>query len=182
MPQKRNPDGAELTRGKTGRVIGHLTALLTTLKGLPMSYNRDLQEDKEAVFDAYDTVRACVRVMTDTVAASRFRPKAAAHLLSRGHLLATELADFLVTKGEPFRDAHELVGKLVMRLDEEGRDLSEVDEAWVAKFDARFEGCAPWLDFRRAVDRRDHVGGTATRRVKKELAAWTRRLAGAATE
>ena len=76
MPQKRNPDGAELTRGKTGRVIGHLVGLLTTLKGLPMTYNRDLQEDKEAVFDAYDTVVMCLRVMTDTIARSRFRPEA----------------------------------------------------------------------------------------------------------
>jgi argininosuccinate lyase len=173
MPQKRNPDGAELTRGKTGRVIGHLVALLTTLKGLPMTYNRDLQEDKEAVFDAYDTVVMCLRVMTDTIAQSRFRPEAAERLLRKGHLLATELADFLVTeKRVAFRDAHEIVGKLVRTLDEAGKDLSEVDERWLAAFDARFKGCGKWLDFRRAVDRRDHVGGTATRQVKKQLAQW----------
>jgi argininosuccinate lyase len=177
MPQKRNPDGAELTRGKTGRVIGHLVALLTTLKGLPMTYNRDLQEDKEAVFDAYDTVVMCLRVMTDTVAKSRFRPEAAARLLRKGHLLATELADFLVTeKGVAFRDAHEVVGALVRRLDDAGKDLSDVDETWITDVDARFAGCAPWLDFRRAVDRRDHVGGTATRQVKRQLAAWKKRL------
>jgi argininosuccinate lyase len=177
MPQKRNPDGAELTRGKTGRVIGHLVGLLTTLKGLPMTYNRDLQEDKEAVFDAYDTVVMCLRVMTDTIGESRFRPEAAERLLKKGHLLATELADFLVAeKGVAFRDAHEIVGKLVRRLDDEKLDLSDVDETWLAKFDARFKGCAKWLDFRRAVDRRDHVGGTATRQVKKQLAAWKKRL------
>jgi argininosuccinate lyase len=177
MPQKRNPDGAELTRGKTGRVIGHLVALLTTLKGLPMTYNRDLQEDKEAVFDAYDTVVMCLRVMTDTISQSRFRPEAAARLLTKGHLLATELADFLVAeKGVAFRDAHEIVGKLVRTLDEAGKDLSDVDAKWLAKFDARFHGCAKWLDFRGAVDRRDHVGGTATRQVKKQLAAWRKRL------
>jgi len=177
MPQKRNPDGAELTRGKTGRVIGHLVALLTTLKGLPMTYNRDLQEDKEAVFDAYDTVVMCLRVMTDTIAQSRFRPEAAERLLKKGHLLATELADFLVSeKRVAFRDAHEIVGKLVRRLDDESLDLSDVDEAWLAKFDARFQGCTSWLDFRRAVDRRDHVGGTATRQVKKQIAAWKKRL------
>jgi argininosuccinate lyase len=177
MPQKRNPDGAELTRGKTGRVIGHLVALLTTLKGLPMTYNRDLQEDKEAVFDAYDTVVMCLRVMTDTIAQSRFRPEAAERLLKKGHLLATEMADFLVAeKRMAFRDAHEIVGKLVRTLDEAGKDLSDVDEKGLAAIDARFKGCAKWLDFRRAVDRRDHVGGTATRQVKKQLAAWKKRL------
>jgi argininosuccinate lyase len=178
MPQKRNPDGAELTRGKTGRVIGHLVGLLTTLKGLPMTYNRDLQEDKEAVFDAYDTVVMCLRVMTDTIAKSRFRPEAAARLLRKGHLLATELADFLVAeKGVAFRDAHEVVGALVRHLDEQDRDLSDEDEATLTAFDNRFAGCGPWLDFRRAVDRRDHVGGTATRQVKKQIAAWKKRLA-----
>ena len=178
MPQKRNPDGAELTRGKTGRVIGHLVGLLTTLKGLPMTYNRDLQEDKEAVFDAYDTVVMCLRVMTDTIAQSRVRPEAAARLLRKGHLLATEMADFLVTKKDvAFRDAHEVVGKLVRQLDAAGKDLSDVDEAWLAKFDQRFKGCGKWLDFRRAVDRRDHVGGTATRQVKKQLTAWRKRFA-----
>jgi argininosuccinate lyase len=178
MPQKRNPDGAELTRGKTGRVIGHLVGLLTTLKGLPMTYNRDLQEDKEAVFDAYDTVVMCLRVMTDTIAESRFRPDAAARLLKKGHLLATELADFLVQeKGVAFRDAHEAVGRLVRALDEAGKDLSDVDETWVARFDRRFAGCAKHLDFLRAVNRRDHVGGTATRQVKRQLSIWKRRLA-----
>jgi argininosuccinate lyase len=178
MPQKRNPDGAELTRGKTGRVIGHLVGLLTTLKGLPMTYNRDLQEDKEAVFDAYDTVVMCLRVMTDTIAKSRFRPEAAERLLKKGHLLATELADFLVAeKGVAFRDAHEIVGQLVRTLDEERLDLSDVGEKRLAQFDVRFRGCAKWLDFRRAVDRRDHVGGTATRQVKRQIAAWKKRLA-----
>ena len=176
MPQKRNPDGAELTRGKTGRVIGHLTGLLTTLKGLPMTYNRDLQEDKEAVFDAVDTVRTCVHVMTDTIARSRFRAEAADALLRRGHLLATELADFLVGKGVPFRQAHEIVGGIVRTCDEREIDLSELVEADLAALDPRFEGCAGALDFRRAIDRRDHVGGTATRRVKAALAAWKKRI------
>src|SRR5262249_12095805 len=145
MPQKRNPDGAELTRGKTGRVIGHLVGLLTTLKGLPMTYNRDLQEDKEAVFDAYDTVVLCLRVMTDTIAKSRFRPEAAARLLRKGHLLATELADFLVQeRGVAFRDAHEVVGNVVRTLDEAGLDLSDVDEKRLTSLDPRFRGCAKW--------------------------------------
>jgi argininosuccinate lyase len=115
--------------------------------------------------------------MTDTIAQSRFRPEAAERLLKKGHLLATEMADFLVSeKRVAFRDAHEIVGKLVRTLDEAGKDLSDVDETWLSKFDARFKGCAKWLDFRRAVDRRDHVGGTATRQVKKQLAAWKKRL------
>jgi argininosuccinate lyase len=176
MPQKRNPDGAELTRGKTGRVIGHLAGLLTTLKGLPMTYNRDLQEDKEAVFDAVDTVRSCVLVMADTVARSRFRPEAAEALLRRGHLLATELADFLVGKGVPFREAHEVVGRIVRTCDEREIDLSDLAEADLAAVDPRFSGCARALDVRRAVDRRDHVGGTATRRVKAEVRRWKKAL------
>jgi argininosuccinate lyase len=177
MPQKRNPDGAELTRGKTGRVIGHLAALLTTLKGLPMTYNRDLQEDKEAVFDAVDTVRSCVLVMADTIARSRFRPEAAEALLRRGHLLATELADFLVGKGVPFREAHEIVGGVVRTCDEREIDLSDLAEADLAALDPRFAGCAKALDFRRAVDRRDHVGGTATKQVKAQIRRWKKTLA-----
>jgi argininosuccinate lyase len=176
MPQKRNPDGAELTRGKTGRVIGHLAGLLVTMKGLPMTYDRDLQEDKEAVFDALDTVTACVLVMTDTVARSRFRPEAGSALLRRGHLLATELADFLVRRGVPFRHAHEVVGGVVRTCDERDLDLSELAEADLVGADPRFAGCAEALDFRRAVDRRDHVGGTATPRVKAALRDWMRRL------
>jgi argininosuccinate lyase len=176
MPQKRNPDGAELTRGKTGRVIGHLTGTLAMLKGLPMTYDRDLQEDKEAVFDAVDTVQTCVHVMTDTIARSRFLPENAAGLLRRGHLLATELADFLVGKGIPFRHAHEKTGAAIRALDERGLDLSDAGEDELVALDADFAGCAAALDFRRAVDRRDHPGGTATRRVAAAIRAWKRRL------
>jgi argininosuccinate lyase len=176
MPQKRNPDGAELTRGKAGRVIGDLVSLLTTMKGLPLTYNRDLQEDKEAVFDALDTILVCTRMMADTIAASRFRPDAAEHLLTRGHLLATELADFLVGTGIPFRHAHEAVGAVVRWFDEHGRDLSEMTHDELAAFDARFEGCAEALDVRRAVDRRDHVGGAAGKRVRAAIRSWRRRL------
>ena len=178
MPQKRNPDGAELTRGKTGRVIGHLTALLTTLKGLPMTYDRDLQEDKEAVFDAVDAVRSSLRVMADTLSRSRFRPDAAERLLRRGHLLATELADFLVGKGVPFRHAHEVVGRAGRGGGVKGVARSDLDAAALETIDERFAGCGPALDFRRAVNRRDHVGGTATRQVKRALADWRRTLRG----
>jgi len=181
MPQKRNPDGAELTRGKTGRVLGQLTALLVAMKGLPLTYNRDLQEDKEAVFDALDTIVVCTCTMADTLAASRFRPEAAERLLHGGHLLATELADFLVGTGVAFRHAHEAVGAVVRWCEAEGRDLSDVGEAELAAFDSRFQGCAQALDFRQAVDRRAHVGGTGSRPVRAALRRWNRRLDRAKT-
>ncbi len=177
MPQKRNPDGAELVRGKTGRVVGHLTALLTTMKGLPLTYNRDLQEDKEGVFDTIDTLLDTLPMMTATLAYSTFDADAAARLLEGGHLLATELADFLVGKGVPFRHAHEAVGDVIRRCEERGLDLSQLDESDLIALHPRFEGCAGALDFRAAVDRRDHVGGTASKRVAQQIRRWRRRLA-----
>ena len=132
MPQKKNPDPLELVRGKTGRTIGHLVALLTTLKGLPTGYNKDLQEDKEAVFGAEDTVLACldvVRSVADGLTLNRDRTAAAAS----GLLLATDVADYLVGRGLPFRRAHEVVGGLVRRLVAEGRDFASLSlEEWRA--------------------------------------------------
>ncbi len=177
MPQKRNPDGAELVRGKAGRVIGSLVSLLTTLKALPLTYNRDLQEDKEVVFDALDTSLVCLRMLDDTLAESRFVPEAAARLLEGGHLLATELADFLVGKGVPFRLAHEAVGEVVKECDDRGVDLSELSEEDLVALHPRFADCAETLDFASAVDRRDHLGGTATKRVRAAIRKWVRRLA-----
>ena len=115
MPQKKNPDSMELVRGKAGRVFGDLLALLTTLKGLPLAYNKDMQEDKEAVFDAFDTVRSSLKVTSTVmrnIAVNKDRALAAS---SGGYMNATELADYLVRKGMPFREAHETVGKIVMR-------------------------------------------------------------------
>src|SRR5207249_5588615 len=132
MPQKKNPDPLELVRGKTGRAIGHLTALLTTLKGLPSGYNKDLQEDKQAVFDAEDTLTGClavVRSVTDGLTLNRERAAAAAS----GLLLATDVADYLVGRGEAFRRAHEIVGALVRKLVAEGREFSSLNvEEWRA--------------------------------------------------
>ena len=113
MPQKKNPDVAELIRGKTGRVYGSLVSVLTMLKGLPLSYNRDLQEDKEPLFDGLDTVTASLSLYAELVSRLKVRPKVIAQASSSGMLLATELADYLVKKGIPFREAHAIVGRLV---------------------------------------------------------------------
>jgi argininosuccinate lyase len=113
MPQKKNPDAAELIRGKTGRVYGDLMALLTVMKGLPMAYNKDMQEDKEPVFDAADTVKLCLNVFADMLRNTAYKPDNMLHQCKQGFLNATDLADYLVKKGMPFRDAHEVSGKLV---------------------------------------------------------------------
>lgn len=113
MPQKKNPDVAELTRGKTGRVIGSLVSLLTTLKGLPMTYNRDMQEDKEPIFDAIDTIDAALAVFAAMLRGIRANPAACASAVADPMLLATDLADYLVNHGVPFRQAHEIIGKAV---------------------------------------------------------------------
>jgi argininosuccinate lyase len=125
MPQKKNPDPLELVRGKSGRAIGHLVALLTTIKGLPTGYNKDLQEDKEAVFGAEDTMSGCLAVVRSVVTGLTLdRERAAA--ASSGLLLATDVADYLVGRGVPFRRAHEIVGALVRRLLAEGRDFESL--------------------------------------------------------
>jgi argininosuccinate lyase len=125
MPQKKNPDPLELVRGKSGRTLGHLVGLLTALKGLPTGYNKDLQEDKEAVFGSEDTLTGClvtVRAVVNGLTLNRSRAAAAAS----GLLLATDVADYLVGRGVPFRRAHEIVGSLVRRLVAEGRDFSSL--------------------------------------------------------
>src|SRR5262249_51848370 len=113
MPQKKNPDVAELTRGKTGRVYGNLLALLTVLKGLPMTYNRDMQEDKEPVFDSVDTIKAALEIFAGMLHGTRINPEACARAVADPLLLATDLADYLVNRGVPFRKAHEIIGRAV---------------------------------------------------------------------
>ena len=120
MPQKKNPDPLELVRGKSGRVIGHLTGWLVTMKGLPAGYNKDLQEDKEALFDAEDTWIGCLRAVSQRRSAGCGRTPPSAARAASGLLLATDVADYLVAKGLPFRDAHEVVGALVRRLLDRG--------------------------------------------------------------
>ena len=121
MPQKKNPDVAELVRGKTGRVYGDLTALLTLMKGLPMTYNRDLQEDKEPLFDASDTLQLSLEVMARMIPSIRVQAAAMAEAVREGYMEATDLADYLVTKGMPFRAAHKIVGKIVVYSIEAGK-------------------------------------------------------------
>ena len=128
MPQKKNPDPLELVRGKSGRVIGHLTGWLVTMKGLPAGYNKDLQEDKEALFDAEDTWIGCLRAASSVIGGLEPNAEASARAAS-GLLLATDVADYLVAKGLPFRDAHEVVGALVRRLLNEGRTFDALSLA-----------------------------------------------------
>ena len=127
MPQKKNPDVAELTRGKTGRLYGNLISLLTTMKGLPLAYNRDMQEDKEAIFDSVDTAKAALQIFAEMMEGARFREDVMARAAADPNLLATDLADRLVVAGVPFRRAHEIVGKLVSLAAERNVLLDELD-------------------------------------------------------
>ncbi len=170
MPQKKNPDVSELTRGKTGRVYGDLISILTTLKGLPLTYNRDLQEDKEPLFDALETVKAAVKV--NTLIVSKMKPKAEKMRVQAkaGFSLATDLADYLAKKGVPFRKAHEIVGKLVTYCLEEGKDLSELSIKELKRFSADFdEDVVKVLTVEGSVNSRKVYGATAKERVLEVL-------------
>ena len=138
MPQKKNPDMAELSRGKTGRVIGNLMALLTLLKGLPMTYNRDLQEDKERLFDTADTVRATIRLMAAMLRHTTVNDRECLAAASDPALLATDLADYLVRKGMPFRQAHHVVGAVVALAEKSNKLLSQLSTAELQSVDKHF--------------------------------------------
>jgi len=169
MPQKRNPDVAELVRAKAGRVFGYLVGFLSVLKGLPLAYNSDLQEDKEALFDAGDTVRSCLEVLAPFVRSLRFH-RERMHRAAGGFSLATELADYLVTRGLPFRQAHRVVGELVRDLAAQGRSLESVTREELSARSPLFgEEALGWLSPEAAVRRRDFPGGTAPRQVEAEL-------------
>jgi argininosuccinate lyase len=177
MPQKKNPDIPELVRGKTGRVVGSLVNLLVMLKGLPLAYNRDLQEDKAPTFEAFDTVRDCLAVLSGAIASARFDQDQMAAALRDGFLDATEVADWLAARGVPFREAHNVAGKLVQRAIREGKALPELPlEAYRAAHDAFDETIYEALDMEIAVERRDVVGGPARRRVKDAVAELRGRL------
>jgi argininosuccinate lyase len=170
MPQKKNPDIAELVRGKTGRVYGNLMRLLTVMKGLPLAYHSDMQEDKEGFFDAADTVRACLGILAPLVHALRFRRERLRALAGEGYSTATDLADYLVRKGVPFREAHEVVGKAVALALERGIGLHELPLGELHTLSPLFE-----VDFREAVSveaslaARRAYGGTAPAAVEREL-------------
>ena len=171
MPQKKNPDVPELVRGKTGRVNGHLVALLTLMKSQPLAYNKDNQEDKEPLFDAVDTVKDCLRAFADMVPAIRSRKDSMYEAARRGFSTATDLADYLVRKGMPFRDAHEVVGKSVAYGIETSQDLSEMSLNELQQFsDTIGEDVFEVLTLEGSVAARDHIGGTAPAQVKAAIA------------
>ncbi|MEX0676719.1 MAG: argininosuccinate lyase [Pirellulales bacterium] len=180
MPQKKNPDIAELARGKTGRLYGNLVSLLTTLKGLPLSYNRDLQEDKEPVFDSADTLGSSLEILAEMFAAARWDKKRMAAAADDALLVATDWADYLVRKGLPFREAHAVVGKLVglsVRRGVSLRELSLKDLLAVSKhFKADAMEC---LDARRSLQARTAEGAPSPKRVAARLVWWRKRLAAA---
>src|SRR5437879_1460637 len=169
-PQKKNPDVPELIRGKTGRVYGHLMSLLTVLKGLPLSYNRDLQEDKGPLFDAVETVQDSLGMLASLVGGLTVRGEAMARAAASGFLLATELADYLVIKGVPFRTVHATVGRIVRDRLDCGKDLADITLDELRSFSPAFEKDAlDVLSVEGALERKLQIGGTARKRVESRL-------------
>ncbi len=170
MPQKKNPDFAELIRGKSGRVIGDLVALMVTLKSLPLAYNKDLQEDKEGAIDAANTLESCYICAAGMLSTMKIHPDAMLAAASEGYLAATDIADYLAKKGMPFRHAHEVVGKLVLQCERRGCQLEDLslDDFKSASdlFDSDIVDC---LDLRKIVDARDTIGGTSSHQVAHQL-------------
>src|ERR1035441_7579509 len=177
MPQKKNPDVAELIRGKSGRVIGNLVALLTLLKGLPMTYNRDLQEDKERLFDTADTVRAAVRLGAAMLQHTKVNRAVCQAAASDTALLATDLADYLVRKGLPFRQAHHAMGALVALAEGLGKQLNQLTLVELRSVEKKFGADALRVfDLKQALARRQATGAPGTKEVRKQLARWKKRL------
>jgi argininosuccinate lyase len=177
MPQKKNPDVPELLRGKAGRTYGNLVALFTTLKSLPLAYNKDMQEDKEPVFDTVDTVKGSLAIAVEMVRSLRVRGDRAAQALKAGYLNATDLADYLVRKGLPFREAHEVVGKLVGHLEVHGGGLEDLPLETLRSFSGLIEADVyPVLDPRAGVAARKLVGGPNPDNVRQEAALGWQRL------
>jgi argininosuccinate lyase len=170
MPQKKNPDVAELARGKAGRLLGNLTGLLATLKGLPLAYNRDLQEDKEPVFDSVDQLRLLLPAMAGLVETLTFHPERLEAQAPRGFALATDLADWLVRQRVPFAEAHELAGAAVRYCEERGIDLPDLTAEQLAEISPRLTAAVlAVLTTRGSIDSRDGRGGTATMQVERQL-------------
>ncbi len=179
MPQKKNPDVPELVRGKSGRVNGHLMALLTLMKGQPLAYNKDNQEDKEPLFDTIDTVRGSLKVYADMMGAISVKRESMREAARRGFSTATDLADYLVRKGVPFRDAHEIVGKAVRLGVDSGRDLSEMSLEELRGFSKAIgEDVFDVLTLEGSVRARNHLGGTAPEQVQAAVGRARARLQG----
>ena len=178
MPQKKNPDVPELARGKTGRVTGHLMALLTLMKGQPLAYNKDNQEDKEPLFDTADTVADTLRIFADLVGGIRVKPEAMRAALHQGYATATDLADYLVKKGLPFRDAHEAVARAVRTAEARGCDLAALSLAELRRFSPLVgEDVFHVLSIEGSLASRNHAGGTAPEQVRAAIVAARRNLA-----
>jgi argininosuccinate lyase len=170
MPQKKNPDSMELVRGKAGRVFGHLQSLLTTMKGLPLAYNKDMQEDKEALFDTVDTVGACLSVSTTVLKNIRVNEARARDAATHGYLNATELADYLARRGIPFREAHDIVGRIVRRAIELGVEVNELPSDTLRSFSPLIEpDVFEALTLEQTLDAKSQQGGTSPARVFDEL-------------
>ena len=170
MPQKKNPDMAELVRGKTGRVYGDLMALLTTLKGLPLAYNKDMQEDKEAIFDAVDTVKKCLGIFTPMIATMKALPDNMLAAAGKGFINATDLADYLVKKGKPFRTAYKIVGEIVAYCIDNGLILETVPMEKYKEFDQSFDDdLYNEISLKTCVEKRISAGGTGEKSVDGQI-------------
>ncbi len=177
MPQKKNPDVAELTRGKAGRVFGNLMALLTLLKGLPMAYNRDLQEDKERLFDSVDTTRATLRLMAGMLKSITVRQDACAAAAGDPALLATDLAEHLVRRGVPFREAHHAVGRVVALAEERRKRISDLSSAELKSIHAAFgDDARDVFDLRKSLAQRTMIGAPGTKEVARQIQRWEKAL------
>ena len=168
MPQKKNPDTAELVRAKTGRVYGHLLAMLTVMKGLPQAYNRDLQEDKEGFFDTFDTLVSCLEMMGGLMASIKINAGKMKYSM-QSYILATDLADYLVNKGLSFREAHGVVSRMVSYAIENNKELTDLEIKEYREFSSRFEGDVHGITLQKSVEARASQGGTATAEVKKSI-------------
>jgi argininosuccinate lyase len=176
MPQKKNPDVAELVRGKAGRLYGWLMALLVTMKGLPLSYNRDMQEDKEGLFDTVNTLLSTLEVFTGMISTLQVKTENTELAVRQGYLLATDLADYLVKKGEPFRTAHNTVARLVSYAMEQGKSFSELSLSEYRRFSPRFGENVYSITVESSIAARDVIGGTAPKQVEQALATAKRIL------
>ena len=176
MPQKKNPDVAELARSRTGRVYGNLTAALTMMKGLPLAYNRDLQEDKQPLFSSVDVVTSSLQVMGEVLATLHFQTERMRHAAEEGFSLATDIADYLVKRGIPFREAHGIVGEVVQFALERGISLADLDLDQYRGFSEVFDKEVLEITVESALKARSETGGTAPEAVSRELMKAKKRL------